>query len=307
VDAKAIARLGPKALTMMLAGSAGIMLGTASVFFLFKGIVGEKMWSGFGALSGSWTGGSANMIAVKEALGTPDEVFLPMVIVDTIVPYFWMGILVSVVRLQPAFDRWSRADRKVLDDLNEKTSKVGAKTETLTIVWTLFILLLAFAGGFGSKIIARYLPEVKDVISTYAWTIIVVSLLGLVFSFTPARNLESRGSNRIGYFLLYLVLTAIGAKASLNNIASSLVLIGAGFFIVLIHAALLVAAARLIRAPFFLVAVASQANIGGVASAPVVAEVYQRGLASVGLLLAILGGIIGTYVGIVTGHLCRLL
>ncbi|OGX34319.1 MAG: hypothetical protein A3C36_05150 [Omnitrophica WOR_2 bacterium RIFCSPHIGHO2_02_FULL_52_10] len=306
VDIKAIARLGPQALTMMLAGSVGIMMGTVAVFALFKNIVGKEMWSGFGALSASWTGGSANMVAVKEALLTPDEVFLPMVIVDTIVPYVWMGLLVSAVSLQPLFDKFTRADRQVLDALNRKAATVHAgRGSKLTFPMTVFILLVAFAGGFVSMAVSRHLPEIKDIISGYAWTIILASALGLALSFTPARKLERYNSDRIGYLLLYFVLTSIGAKASLTNIHESFVLIGAGFLIVTLHAAILVLVARLIRAPMFLAAVASQANIGGVASAPIVAEVYQPGLASIGLLLAVLGGIIGTYLGILTGYLCH--
>ena len=307
VDVKAIVRLGPQALTMMLAGSAGIMIGTVAVFALLKNIVGGQMWSGFGALSASWTGGSANMVAVKEALLTPDEVFLPMVIVDTIVPYFWMGILVSAVSLQPQFDKFTRADRQVLDELNRKVASLhSGKGRQFSILATIFILLVAFAGGRAAMAAAGYLPEIKDIISRYAWTIISASVLGLALSLTPARKLERYNSDRIGYLLLYFVLTSIGAKASLANIHESLVLIGAGFLIVILHAVFLVLAARLLHAPMFLAAVASQANIGGVASAPIVAEIYQPGLASIGLLLAVFGGIIGTYLGIVTGHLCHL-
>jgi len=306
VDVKAIWGLGPKALTMMLAGSGGIMIGTVTVFALFKDMIGINMWTGFGALSASWMGGSANMVAVKEALLTPDEVFFPMVIVDTIVPYFWMGMLVSAVSLQPLFDKFTGADRKILDELNQGAAKNSAgSNKQFSFKMTGIILLIAFAGGFASIFVARHLPEIKDVISQYAWAIILASMLGLTLSFTPARKLVSCHSNSIGYVLLYFVLTSIGAKASLSSINTSLVLIGAGFLIVIVHAAFLVMVARLIRAPMFLVAVASQANIGGVASAPIVAEVYQPGLASVGILMAVFGGILGTFLGIFTGHLCH--
>jgi len=308
VDVKAILKLGPKALLMMAVGSLGIMAGTVIVFVLFKGVVGEKMWSGFGALSASWTGGSANMIAVREALSVPDSVYLPMVVVDTIVPYFWMGILMSVVALQPAFDRWNNADRRILEELNEQIKRLNIeKKDKSHLLMTVVIVVFALCGGKIALFIGYYLPPIKEVISMGAWTIIAASTLGLVLSFTQAREIEHYGSNRVGYFLLYFVLTSIGAKASISDINASLILIAAGFLIVLIHAVFLIVTARLIRAPFFLVAVASQANVGGVASTPIVAEVYQPGLASVGLLLAVLGGIVGTYLGIMTGHLCHLM
>ena len=155
--------------------------------------------------------------------------------------------------------------------------------------------------------LGHQLPAIRDVISGYTWTIVIVSLLGLLLSCTPARKLEQYGASKAGSWLLYFVLTAIGAKASVASIGSALVLIGAGLLIMLVHALFLLVAARLLKAPLFLVAAASQANVGGVASAPVVAEVYQPGLASVGLLLAILGNIFGTYFGIFCAQLCRML
>ncbi len=308
VDIRSIWKLGKTALMMFFAGTFGIMLGAPLVFFIFKRWIGVEFWSGFGAISASWTGGSANMIAVKEALATPDAVFLPMVIVDTIVPYVWMGILAAIVSLQPVFDRWNRSKREVLEELNQKMISAPAQNQTLgqRIVSASAILIMAALASWLAQTAAKGLPVIKDVISPYAWTIVVVSALGIIFSFTPLRKLEAVGSTRIGYFILYFVLTSIGAKASLTNIGSTLILIAAGFLLVLIHAVILLFVARLIRAPLFLVAVASQANIGGVASAPVVAEIYQPGLASVGLLLAILGNIIGTYVGILTAQLCRM-
>jgi uncharacterized membrane protein len=306
VDIKAILRLGKPALIMFLAGSFGIMVGAPLVFFLFKPWIGEAFWSGFGALAGSWTGGSANMIAVKEAINTPDEVFLPMVIVDTIVPYVWMGLLVAASSRAAMFDRWTKADRHYLDELSHRVEKLASQ-EPLSwrVDTTLLILALAVGGGFLASALAKFLPVIKDVISTYAWTIIIVSMLGIGISFTPARRLSHYGSTWIGYFILYFVLTTIGAKASLVNIQSTAVLILAGVVLTLFHAAVLVAVAKLIRAPLFLAATASQANVGGVASAPIVAEIYQPGLAAVGLLMAILGNIIGTYLGILAAQMCR--
>jgi uncharacterized membrane protein len=305
VDIKSILRLGRPALIMFFAGSAGIVFGAMLVFFIFKGWIGLEFWKGFGALSGSWTGGSANMIAVKEALQTPDAVFLPMVIVDTIVPYVWMAILVAFAESQPYFDRWNSADRRILDQLSRKAYKI--EEQKVVWEWWRVALLAAAAVGvsWGVREFVQVLPIGKDAV--YAWTVILVSALAIGLSFTRAKKLEVHGSTKIGYFILFFVLTSIGAKASLSNIGATVLLIIAGFIIVAIHAAILLAVARLIRAPMFLAAVASQANIGGVASAPIVAEIYQPGFAPIGLLLAILGNIVGTYIGILAGQLCRLM
>ncbi len=292
---------------MMAVGSLGIMLGMPLVFWLFKGVVGQQMWSGFGALSASWIGGSANMIAVKEAIGTPQAVFTPMVVVDTVVPYVWLGFLVAASSFQWQFDRINNSDRRILDDLAARAKELSAQlTEKSSWHFTLLIFLFALAGSLIARSIGERLPMVKDIFSAYAWTIIAASVLGIALSFTRARKLESYGTSRIGYFLLYFVLTTIGAKANIVNISTTFILIGAGFLVVIFHGLGLLLAARILRAPMFLVAVASQANIGGVASAPIVAQVYQSGLASVGLLLAILGNIMGTYLGIITSQLCKM-
>lgn len=307
VDMKAILKLGPTALAMFFTGAAGIMAGTVLSFALFKPLVGPEFWSGFGALSASWTGGSANMIAVKEALSVPDRIFAPMVIVDTVVPYLWMGFMIAMVGLQPAFDRWNRSDRSILDHFGEQAVKhLATSGSRRTAAGILLALAVAFAGGATAHLVARQLPLIRDVVTTYTWTIMIVTLIGILLSFSPVRNLERSGATRTGYDLLYFVLTAIGAKASVASIGSALTLIAAGMLIIAVHAVVLLIGARLMKAPLFLVAAASQANVGGAASAPVVAEVYHPGLASVGLLLAILGNIVGTWLGIVCGQLCRL-
>jgi uncharacterized membrane protein len=305
-DIRSIMRLEKQALIMMFAGALGIMLGTPLAFYLVKAHVGQEMWSGFGALSASWVGGSANMIAVKEAIGTPDRIFAPMVIVDTVVPYAWMGLLVGLVAFQPVYDRWNRADRAVLDSLAASAGEAkGHVSKGFDPLKVFAIACIGIFGTLAARYLAGCLPNVSNIISTYTWTIIIVSILGIALSFTPLKKLEGYGASKIGYFVLYFVLTSIGAKASISNIGATAFLIMAGFMIVIFHALVLLVTARIIRAPMFLAVVASQANIGGVASAPVVAAIYQPGLASVGLLLAILGNILGTYCGIITGQLCQ--
>lgn len=246
------------------------------------------------------------MIAAKEALGTPDSVFTPMVIVDTIVPYAWMGLLVAAVTLQPAYDKWNRSKREIISALNCNTAgrdcEKNKKNNPQKII---FIFIIAILSGVISIYGANKLPVIKNVISNYTWAIIIVSILGIFLSLTPVKKLEDYGSEKIGYFILYFVLTSIGARSSISHINATLILIAAGFLIVILHAIILIAAARIFKAPMFLVATASQANIGGVASAPVVAAIYEPSLASVGLLLAVLGNILGTYLGIITGQICH--
>ncbi len=305
VDILGILRLGRTALFIMLAGSVGIILGGPIVLLLFKAWLPAGIWAGFGPLSASWTGGSANMVAVKEGIGTPEHIYSLMVVVDSIVPYIWMAVLIALAKYQGRFDRWNRSDTKVMEELNRKMSAVKEiKANPMTLKAAGVMLAVAFAGSFVSSQIAKELPEIKNAIASYTWTIMIATTLGILLSFTALKRLESYGASKIGYAMLYFVLASYGARASLANYKALPVLIAAGVVWVVIHGLFTLAACRMLRAPLFLAAAASQANVGGVASAPVVAEVYQPALAPVGLLLAILGNIIGTYLGIICGRLC---
>ena len=176
------------------------------------------------------------MIAVKEAIGTPDRVFATMQIVDTIVPYVWMGMLVSCVSMQPMYDRWNRSDPRILDQLLERVENVKVSVPPRLQLLPVFgIVALGIFASRMSQFLANFLPEITGIISTYTWVIIIVSGLGLSLSLTAIKQLERFGSTRVGYFILYFVLASIGAKASLANIGSTLLLIVAGFLLVFIH------------------------------------------------------------------------
>ena len=299
-DIRAILKLGRPALLMMFTGSAGIMLGAPLVVMLFKAWLPADAWSGFGALSASWIGGSANMIAVKEAIHTPDAIFFPMIVVDTVVAYSWMGLLILSEGFQKTYDAWNRSDLRVVEELARQTAAAEARTKKFSFQFLPLILAVAFGGAWLSNQLAGILGG-----GSFAWTIILASTFGILLSFTPLRKLEFHGASRIGYLFLFLVLTSIGARASLSGILSAPLLIVAGVALVLIHAFFLLIVSRLARIPLCLVATASQANIGGPASAPIVAAAYAPALAPVGLLLGILGNVMGTYLGLLTSQLCK--
>lgn len=299
-DIKAILKLGRPALLMMFTGSAGVMLGAPLVVMLFKPWLPADAWSGFGALSASWIGGSANMIAVKEAIHTPDAVFFPMIVVDTVVAYSWMGLLILLEGFQKTYDRWNRSDLCVVEELARKIAGSDVGTNKLSVQYLPLILAVAFGGSWISNKLAGVLGN-----GSFAWTIILATTLGILLSFSSLRKLELHGASRIGYLFLFLVLTSIGARASLSGIFSAPLLIVAGMVLVLIHALFLFTVSRIARIPLCLVATASQANIGGPASAPIVAAAYEPALAPVGLLLGILGNVMGTYLGLITSQLCK--
>ncbi|MCY2925325.1 MAG: DUF819 family protein [Planctomycetota bacterium] len=310
VDIKAILKLGRVALAVMLAGSAGIIVGGPVVLLLAKPFVPEAIretiWKGFGSLSASWIGGSANMIAVGRGLEAPANVYSPMVVV-AICPYAWMSLLIVLSRYQGAFDRWNRCDESITRELRARSllAATGAG-EPLTFPRLAAMLGVALPAAGVALTLAAALPVIPGFVNFKAWSLMLATTIGMVLSFTPARHLERHGASRVGYVLLYFVLASIGATTTLAHLAAAPVLLAAGVVWILIHAVFILAAARIFRAPMSLLAAASQANVGGPASTPVLAEIYLPGLAPVGLLLAVLGNILGTYLGFVCASLCEM-
>ncbi|OGR92266.1 MAG: hypothetical protein A2992_06555 [Elusimicrobia bacterium RIFCSPLOWO2_01_FULL_59_12] len=338
VNVPSILRLGPAALGALAVGSLGIGLGAVGAFAIFGRWLPPETWKGVGALSASWTGGSANMLAVKEGLQTPEAVFAPMVIVDTLITYLWMGIMIALAVFQDRWDRWVKADRSALDDAAQRlqNAELGTRSDTQRSLasrvassedgnshedinlprsalraprWIHALWLIGGSMLIGAACLAlgRRLPTGGGVLNPAGWAFLIVTLIGILLSLTPASRLEKYGASRWGYACLYLLLAAMGSKARLQYILQAPLLIVMAAVWVSMHAFLLAAYGYLRRVPMFFLAAASQANIGGTASAPIVAGVYQPRLASIGLLLAVAVNVVGTYIGYLIGHLCSLL
>jgi len=305
-DIRGILKLGPTALGVMAASVGGIMIGAPVVMLIYRHWLPADAWQAMGALSGSWIGGSANMVAVKEGIGTPDDMFKLLIITDTIIPYAWMGLLIALSAHQEKFDRWNKSNTKLLDDLViHAKNNSNCNVVRHTLAGTTAIAVIALVGAGLAVWASRVLPSVKNVVNPVAWSVIIATIIGISLSFSPARRLESRGSNRIGFFLLYLVLASIGAKTNLSFMGNLPIFLIAGATWMLIHAACLLLATRISRAPMALAAAASQSSIGGPASGPVIAGIYHPDLAPVGLLLAVLGNISGTFLGLTTAQVCH--
>jgi uncharacterized membrane protein len=305
VDLRSIAKLGRLALLMMLVGTLGIVIGGPIAFLVFGGFLPEDAWKGFAALSGSWIGGTANMVAIAESVGTPESAFGPIIVVDTVVGYGWMGVLLFLSAYQERFDRWNRADTSAIEATNRRLQELDARRHPLDTRMAAVIVGLAFAGSVAAIAIGARLPALGDptIISQTTWAVLVVVTGGLLLSFTPVRQIEEWGASRMGYAALYLLLTAIGAQADLKAVLDAPLYLAAGALWLAIHIALLFGAARLLRAPLFFVATGSMANVGGAASAPVVAGVYHPAMAPMGLLMAVAGYILGIYGGLLCAYL----
>jgi uncharacterized membrane protein len=303
-EIKAIARLGRTALVVMTAGMAGIMLGGVAGFLALRPWLPPDAWKAVGALVATWIGGSANLVAVANALSLSPELQGVLIIVDTVVAYTWMGFLISFAARQEAFDRWNKADRATVDGVGARLASVGDKrtrpptVADMTLMVGLAVVLTAACLKIGSL-----LPPVGQVLNAFSWAIMLLTTVALLLSLTPLARLEEAGASTVGYAGFYLLLASVGAQGDLRKVLSHPQFILLGVIVIAVHAAVLFATVRLLRAPLFFLGAASQACVGGYSSAPLVAAIYHPAMAPVGLLLAVLGNVVGTYLGLAVAQL----
>lgn len=323
-DFKEIAKLGSKAIIMFLTGTVGILIGgpLSILFFSYVapsviGAESEEVWRGMTTIAGSWIGGGANQAAMKEVFQVDDALFSKMVTVDVIVANIWMAFLLIGAGKSKLMDKIFKADSSAIDEVKDKIEKYRA---SISKIPTLTDVMLILAVGFGvtglahlmSDWIAPFLqtnyPELEkySLTSGFFWLIVISTTFGLILSFTKLRELEGVGASRVGSVIIYLLVATIGMKMNVVAIFDSPGLFLVGIVWMLVHITLLLIVAKIIRAPFFFVAVGSQANVGGAASAPVVASAFHPSLAPVGVLLAVLGYALGTYAAYLCGILMQM-
>tara|TARA_B100000678_G_scaffold268930_1_gene255619 strand:+ start:155 stop:1384 length:1230 start_codon:yes stop_codon:yes gene_type:complete len=320
VDLREIIKLGPKALIMFFTGTLGVLLG-GPISLLFLKFVSpdlinlnlNELAGGMSTIAGSWIGGGANQAAMMEVFSVDSQIFSKMVAVDIICANVWLAILLVGVGKNKFLDKKVlKADSSSIEDIKTRIEKYNLSISKIPELKDLiFILTIGFSvvgishffGGSISeyiKINFQYL-EKYSLTSNFFWLIIISTSLGILLSFTKIRNLEGSGASKIGSVFIYILVTTIGLKMDLQAIFQNPELFLLGFIWIGVHILLLIIVAKLIKAPFFFVAVGSQANIGGAASAPVVASAFHPSLAAVGVLLAVLGYAVGTYAAYLCG------
>ena len=323
-DLPGMLRLGPKALWMFLAGTAGVVIG-APIALLIMGAFDSQLlsadgsdatWKGMTTLAGSWIGGGANQAAMKEVFEVDTQLFAKFVAVDVIVANIWTAMLFWIAGNAAWIDRRIGADTTAIDELRDRLVRFEqehARNPTLTD------LMVVLAAGFGITALAHALagviapwiganfPALSDLAldSRFFWIVIIATTLGLALSFTRARQLEAVGASKIGSVALYVLVATIGMQIDITRVFTDPQLFALGLIWISVHAGLMLLTARLIRAPMFFMAVGSQANIGGAASAPVVASAFHPALAPVGVLLAVFGYTLGTYAAWLCGQILR--
>ena len=325
IDLKAIMKLGPKALIMTLTATFGVIIGGPIAILIVSsfapGVVGgvgpDEVWRGLATIAGSWIGGGANQTAMKEVFGASDQLFSAIVAVDVIVYSAWMAVLLYGAGIHDKIDKWFKADTSSIDYLKNKITLEQEANKKVTTPKDYFNLL---AAGMGVTALAHFLadyiaPFFSDnypglakfsLTSHFFWVVLIATTSGLLLSFTKARKLEHVGASKFGTLFLYLLIAAIGMQMQIFAIFDNPGLILVAVIWISIHAGLLIIVGKIIKAPLFFLAVGSQANIGGAASAPVVASAFHPSLATVGVILAVMGYAVGTYGAWLCGILMRI-
>lgn len=316
IDIKGLFNLGSKALIMFFAATLGIILGGPlallfAIYFLpdVVSAVPDQLWKGMSTIAGSWIGGGANQAAMKEIFDVRDDLFGTMIVVDVVVANIWMGFLLYGANISDKIDKWLKADNSAIEDLKHRISDYRASVEKNPSTTDLMVLMAVAFGGVGlSHLLADLTLPVMDahkdwlnqynltsLNSHFFWMVVYATTFGLFISFTKARKLEGAGASKWGSVFIYILVATIGMKMNLGEVFNNLGLFAIGLIWMLTHVTILLITAYIIKAPFFFVAVGSQANVGGAASAPVVASAFSPSLAPVGVLMAVLGYALGTY------------
>ena len=305
-DIRKVLKLGPKMLTGFFSASITIVTGFILAFVIMKGLIGPDAWMGLGALCGSWLGGSGNMVAVQAALNISEADMGYALVIDSIDYSIWVMFLLWAINLAPVFNKWTKADTRALDEVSNRL-EAETKTNNKTITFQSLILLIGVAllvSSIGQNV-GTALNNALPFLDKATWTVIFITVTGLIGAVSPLGR--TAGSTEVSNLLLYCVVALLASRASLLELGDAPAWILTGFVILIIHGGFMLILSKLFKIDMFTAAVASLANIGGTASAPVIAGAYSGSLVPVGILMALLGYVIGTPLGILTAHIMQML
>lgn len=321
IDLKGFINLGPKAIIMFFAATLGIIIGGPIALFIILNVAPDlitnatpdEIWKGLSTVAGSWIGGGANQTAMKEIFDVGDAIFASMIVVDVVVANIWMGFLLYGANVSDRLDNWLKADNSAIKDLEKRVADYRDSIEIIPSTTQIFMVLGIGFGGvaishWGADVMTPLMNSFYDTLNSlrlnslmshFFWLIVISTTLGLFLSFTRAKQVEGYGASKYGSIFIYVLVATIGMKMNIAEILSNLGLFAIGLVWMAVHVLILLITSKLIKAPFFFVAVGSQANVGGAASAPIVASAFSPSLAPVGVLMAVLGYAMGTYGAII--------
>lgn len=301
-DLRKIIRLGPKMLIGFFAATISIGLGFFIAYAIMHNALGEGAWSVLGALCGSWMGGAGNMLAIQAALNVSEEAMAYALVMDSICATLYVMFLLWSIGFSKVFNKWTKADTRIIDEVGQSLEK-EAKANTKPITWQNIILILG--SGLLVSTVAQEIGVILNSVAPFfdkaTWTVLVVTLVGVGLAMTPFGKIK--GTEEISNVLLYAVIALIASRADMGSIGNAPVWLLTGFMILGIHVLIMLVLAKVLRMDVFTCAVASLANVGGTATAPVLAGTYSSALVPVGIVMALLGYVIGTGGGLLVAQL----
>jgi len=303
-DMREIMKLGKKMLLTFLLASTSIALGFIGMFALFHTSFAQNSWKAFAALAGSWMGGTGNMVAIQGALNLPDGALGYTLLIDSIDYAVWVMILLALVPFAKRFNTWSKADTSVIDKVGKQLALKDAAKSPMDFASLFLLLGTALLVSALSQSLANFLPT-TDFLTKTTWVVIIATVAGMLFAMTPLARRS--GASELANIMLYLIVALIASRADFAELTEAPLYILAGFVIIAIHTAIMVLFAKLFRLDLFSLGVASLANIGGVASAPILASAYSKALIPIGVLMAMMGYILGTFGGLMVGKVLEMI
>ncbi|WP_312103343.1 DUF819 family protein [Pygmaiobacter massiliensis] len=312
-DFRKLAKLGGRMLAIFLGGAASILIGFIVAFVIFKGTLGggETIWGAMAALCASWIGGSANMAAMQAAFPVDPGAYGCALAVDTVYYSLWIALLLIAVRFSGKWDKAVKADttklQAVADAANAEVAKDKKKATSADWIFLIGLSLIvsALSQWVGATLSSALSSVGVSVFDKGTLTTVFVTVLGLVCALTPLGKLPA--VEELSNVYLYAVVSLLASTATLVDLISAPMWIVAGLFVLVIHTLAMFLLAKAFHWDLCMVSTASLANIGGSASAPIVASAYDPSYAGIGVLMGVFGAAIGNFCGLAAGYIMQAL
>ena len=311
VNVPAVVKVMGKGVLVMLMGTAGVMVGGALAYLVVHRWLPEDAWKGFGALAGSWIGGTANMLATSEMLETPKAQLGLAIIADNAVYIVWLPLLLMSRDFADKFNKWARVPAERLAAMDAAAEMHVEDDHAPTMPQYLYLAAVVIGvtaiGHALAPPIAAWIADASataaGIFSETTTRILLITTIALLLSTTRVSELPN--STAIGTALVYIFVAGMGARAELSGLGDAPVFVLGAFIWIFVHGLFMLAGAWLFRVDVHSVAIASAANIGAAASAPIVAAHHRPNLVPASILLALLGYAMGNYLAPATGYLAR--
>ncbi len=241
VNVPAVVRVMGKGVLVMLMGTAGVMVGAVVAYMLVHSWLSADAWKGYGALAGSWIGGTANMAATAEMLGTSEEQFGLAVIADNVVYVVWLPLLLLSRDFADRFNKWARVPAERLTAMDAAAELHAEDDQAPTMPQYLFLIAIVIGitwiGTSLAPIIAEAMasgmPSLSAVFGESTVRILLVTTLALLLSTTPVSKLPN--STAMGTAMIYIFVAGMGARASVAGLAEAPMFVAGAFIWIAIH------------------------------------------------------------------------